>query len=248
MRHCYRHLQAKDRIVIYKLLFKGYSILEIAEAVGCHKITIYRFIYSSEGLILKLYKHLFRKRRYRYPRIQRRRKTILGARKRSIYDRAASTNRRSRYGHWEGDLMLFRGTKTNLLTLRERKRRFIVALKNPSRKADETATTLIHNRPKCGFNTIKTLTLDNGVEFAQHHRISQKLKAKIYFCDPYKAYQKGAIENANKLLRTQLPRSTNIDHIKQEEIDSIVKRFNQRPMKCLGFQTPSEVFDNAFTD
>ena len=62
----------------------------------------------------------------------------------------------------------------------------------------------------------------------------------------FKSYQKGAIENANKLLRTKLPRQTKIDAIEQNQIDEITKNFNDRPMKCLNYQTPKEVFDQAF--
>jgi len=99
---------------------------------------------------------------------------------------------------------------------------------------------------KCSLKTIKTLTLDNGVEFSFHEKMSKKLKAIIYFCDPYKSWQKGAIENANKLLRAKLPRKINIDSMQQNQIDNIVKQLNDRPMKCLNLQTPNEVFKQTF--
>ena len=208
--------------------------------------TIYRFVYSAAGLKLKLYRHLIRKRRFRYPRIKRRRKTILKDRKTSIHDRHSSIDNRSRYGHWEGDLILFRHTQTNLITLRERKSRLIIAIKNASRHAQTTTDSLVDYLSKRSIKTIRTLTLDNGVEFSYHKKMSRKLKAKIYFCDPYKSWQKGAIENANKLLRNKLPRKINIDSIAQNQIDNIVQKFNDRPMKCLDFQTPNEVFKQTF--
>jgi len=99
---------------------------------------------------------------------------------------------------------------------------------------------------KRSLKTIKTLTLDNGVEFSFHEKMSGKLKATIYFCDPYKSWQRGAIENANKLLRTKLPRKTNIDSMEQHQIDNIVKQINDRPMKCLNLQTLNEVFKQNF--
>ncbi len=76
--------------------------------------------------------------------------------------------------------------------------------------------------------------------------MSEKLKATIYYCDPYKSWQKGAIENANKLLRTKLPRKTNIDSMEQHQIDNIVKQINDRPMKYLDLQIPSDVFKLTF--
>lgn len=208
--------------------------------------TIYRFIYSKEGLELKLYRHLIRKRRFRYPRIKRRRKTIMKDRKKSINSRHPSIDKRKHYGHWEGDLILFRHTQANLITLRERKSRLIIAIKNASRHAKTTTQSLVSYFNERSLKTIKSITLDNGVEFSYHEKMSEKLKSKIFFCDPYKSYQKGAIENANKLLRNKLPRKIDINSFEQNEIDNIVRKFNDRPMKCLSFQSPNEVFQNAF--
>ena len=132
------------------------------------------------------------------------------ARKKMISERSISIDRRTRFGHWEGDLLLFKQTKTNLFTLRERKSRFIIAIKNRSRQAKTTTRTFIKYMKKHVVETMKTLTLDNGVEFADHEEMGAQLKTKIYFCEPYKSYQKGAIENANKLLRTQLPKTTKL--------------------------------------
>lgn len=208
--------------------------------------TIYRYIYSPEGIKLKLYQTLLKKRRFRYPRIKRRRQTIANARKRPIKERDAEINGRDAIGHWEGDLILFSHTKTNLFTLRERKSRLIVAIKNRTRQSQSTVRTLIGYMKNNFKYTMQSLTLDNDTAFAQHEHIENELKAKVYFCEPYKSYQKGGIENANKLLRTKLPLQTNIDRFKQDEIDIIVKGFNDRPMKCLGYQTPNEAFYRAF--
>ncbi|MCD6040232.1 MAG: TonB-dependent receptor, partial [Gammaproteobacteria bacterium] len=92
-------------------------------------------------------------------------------------------------------------TRKNLFTLRERKSRFIIAIKNQSRKARSTTNAYMK---KNLHKTMKTLTLDNNPAFALHPEIAEKIKSDIYFCEPYKSYQKGGIENANKLLRTQL--------------------------------------------
>jgi IS30 family transposase len=317
----YCHLQPKDRLKIYELLFEGESIPAIAHAIGYHKSTlyrelernsskvgyrpdfasqayvvrrqykpnkldknpalktflieklkmgwspeliagrlkqqsgrclishetIYRYIYSPAGIKLKLHQSLQKKRKFRYPRIKRRRQTIAKARKRSIKERGAYVDERGTFGHWEGDLILFRHTKTNLFTLRERKSRLMVAIKNPSRHAHSTANILVNYMKNNFVNPMKSLTLDNDTAFAQHENIEKEMKTQVYFCEPYKSYQKGSIENANCLLRTQLPLQTNIDSLEQDKIDNIVKSFNNRPMKCLGYQTPHEVFYEAFT-
>jgi len=203
-------------------------------------------VYSPEGIQLKLYRYLQKKRRFRYPRIKQRKRTIARSQKRPISERDAKINQRKTFGHWEGDLLLFRHTKTNLFTLRERKSRFVIAIKNQSRKAKATTNALLKYRRYRLDKTINTLTLDNDTAFALHEHIGQSLKADIYFCEPYKSYQKGAVENANKLIRTKLPKRTKIDELDQQNIDKIIQNLNDRPMRCLGYQTPKEAFLKAF--
>ena len=94
------------------------------------------------------------------------------------------------------------------------------------------------------LETFHSLTLDNGVEFALHERISRKIRAVVYFCEPYKSYQKGAIENANRLIRQAMPKRFDINSVTQSAIDKIIAKKNNRPMKCLGFKTPAEVFED----
>lgn len=215
------------------------------ECIISHE-TIYRFIYSPEGIKLGLYRYLMKKRRFRYPRIKRRRQTIATARKKTIKVRHDVINQRKTFGHWEGDLLLFKQTQTNLLTLRERKSRFVIAIKNQSRQAQSTTNTLLKYMKNSLHKTVKSLTLDNDVAFALHEDIATHMQSTIYFCEPYKSYQKGAIENANRLLRSQLPKQTQIDLLEQKDIDRIVKKLNDRPMRCLSYLTPQEVFNKAF--
>lgn len=205
--------------------------------------TIYRYIYSAEGKAQKLYKLLQKKRKYRYPRIKRRRARAKAETKTSIHDRPQEISDRSTFGHYEGDLMLFSKTKHNLLTIRERKSRYIMALKNNNRNSQDTCDLIIKHLKK--YYMIKSLTLDNGSEFAKHQKIAEQLECKIYFCDPYKPYQKGAVENANTLIRKMLPRCVNIGSLSQNNINSIIDKFNNRPMKCLDFKTPSQIFKSS---
>lgn len=207
--------------------------------------TIYRFVYSREGIHLKLYKLLQLKRRFRYPKIKRRRRTIAKAKKTPISERDELINQRKTFGHWEGDLILFKHTRTNLITLRERKSRFIVAIKNLTKHAANTRDNLVKYMKSKHQPCMQSLTLDNGGEFAYHDDISSDMKANIFFCEPYKSYQKGAIENANKLIRTKLPKRALIDNYNQKDIDKITKNLNDRPMRCLGYLTPNEVFFKA---
>lgn len=122
--------------------------------VSLHLETVYQFIYDDKTDGGELYRHLLQKRRYSYPRIKRRRQVIMKARKKRISERPSSIAKRTQFGHWEGDLILFRHTKTNVLTLRERKSRLILVIKNDSRKAKTTARTLIKYMKKQVMNTM----------------------------------------------------------------------------------------------
>lgn len=138
--------------------------------------------------------------------------------------------------------MLFSNCSTNLITLRERKSRFFIAIKNPSKHAEPTSKNIIKKFKGRKNILIETLTLDNGGEFAKHENIAKQLRIDTFFCDPYSSYQKGSVENGNGVLRYDLPKSINIDSLSQKQIDKIVDKINNRPMKCLDFYTPAEIF------
>jgi transposase, IS30 family len=91
-------------------------------------------------------------------------------------------------------------------------------------------------------NTVHSLTLDNDIAFAHHPTIADAFAAPIYFCEPYKSYQKGSIENANRLLRRYLPKKSSIEKHTQKDIEMIVNKLNNQPMRCLDYRTPKEVF------
>ncbi len=212
---------------------------ECGAVVVSHE-TIYQYIYSSAGKSLNLYRFLRKKRKFRYPRGKRmRQKPNLD--KGSIHSRPESINDRTSFGHWEGDLILFQKTRTNLFTLRERKSRFLIAIKNANRRSKETSKTVVRYMNK-NLMMMDSLTLDNDPAFAEYKNMGAELGADIYFCDPYKSYQKGAIENGNRLIREKLPRRAKIDQISQTEIEGILNDLNCRPMKVLGFLTPKEAF------
>jgi len=81
-----------------------------------------------------------------------------------------------------------------------------------------------------------------GAEFSHHHRLQEHLRMQTFFCDAHAPWQKGGIENAIGRLRRLLPRKVHPDLLTQPQIDGITGRYNHTPRKCLGFQTPAEVF------
>ncbi|MES5167398.1 IS30 family transposase, partial [Prevotella melaninogenica] len=89
---------------------------------------------------------------------------------------------------------------------------------------------------------IKSITTDNGTEFACHEMIAKSLGVTIYFADPYASWQKGAIENANGLIRQYVPKKETFEHISQQQITKYSKKINMRPRKKLEFKTPYECF------
>jgi IS30 family transposase len=91
----------------------------------------------------------------------------------------------------------------------------------------------------------KTLTVDNGKEFSYFKKLEKKTGFSIYFADPYSAWQRGANENTNGLIRQYFPKGTNFKNITNKDLTLVVKKINHRPRKCLDYQTPHEVFYSA---
>ena len=91
-------------------------------------------------------------------------------------------------------------------------------------------------------NGVRTITTDNGGEFACHELIEKKLRATVYFTDSYCSWQKGAIENANKLVRQYIPKGTDFNTVSERFVMEIQKKINRRPREKLGFRSPKEYF------
>ena len=88
----------------------------------------------------------------------------------------------------------------------------------------------------------RSITFDNGSEFAAHRRIKAKLRMDTFFCDPHSPWQKGGVENLIGRIRRWLPRKTNLENLTQRDLDDIAMDQNLTPRKCLGFRTPLEAF------
>jgi IS30 family transposase len=88
----------------------------------------------------------------------------------------------------------------------------------------------------------KTLTVDNGKEFSQFKELEKETGLNVYFADPYAAWQRGTNENTNGVLRFYFPKGTDFHAVTEEELDQVILKVNQRPRKCLNYQTPHEFF------
>ena len=166
----------------------------------------------------------------------RRSKPLIPDRK-SIHDRPPQVNDRSEGGHWEGDLMFCKRNRP-LLVLVERKSRFVIIARLQARDAKGTARVIMDVFRQLDPRLRRSITFDNGTEFARHTLIKEALNMATFFCDAYASWQKGAVENMNGRLRRDLPRKTDIDKMSDEDIADIAFMHNLTPRKCLGFKTP----------
>jgi IS30 family transposase len=159
----------------------------------------------------------------------------------SIALRPPEVRRRRTFGHWEADLMLFTIPGQAILVSQERKSRALLSAKQPGKAALPAAERLLAWFAAIDPQLRKSITFDNGTEFAQHLLLVDQLGIQTFFCDPHSPWQKGTIENAIGRLRRFLPRSTNITTIEDDVLSACIAAYNNTPRKCLGFQTPAEV-------
>ncbi len=129
-----------------------------------------------------------------------------------------------------------------MVTILERKTRFYVVKKVPSKSADDvTKATIELLKPY--KKHVHTITADNGREFAGHETIAKELEADVYFAHPYSSWERGANENANGLLRQYVKKGTDLTAVTDSDIEFALSRINYRPRKCLGFKQPAIVFE-----
>jgi transposase, IS30 family len=241
----------KLRRTVFDRLAKGWSPEQVAGRLALEagrKVisyeTIYRFIYAQ----------IARTKDYSWRHYLPRRKSKRGFRGRkggssatfiegriSVAKRPAAAADRKSPGHWEADLMLFSKYGQAILTVHERQSRLLLATRPPNKAAEPIAQqllTLFAGLPK---KLRRTVTFDNGTEFARH-RALHRLAIKTFFCDPYAPWQKGGIENAIGRMRRFIPRKTDLATLPERRFASVVSAYNNTPRKCLDFKTPAEVF------
>ena len=206
--------------------------------------SIYAWLYQPTQKKEKLWKFLPRHKAKRGLRKSRGAGVSRIPNRTPIQERPKAVDTKREFGHWEGDLMSFQKNSQHILVLRERKTMFTLSTPLPSKKAQSTAQKIIDLMKILPQKARKTLTLDNGGEFAAHEKWLRELDLPSYFCDPYASWQKGGIENTNGRLRRDMPRKTNIKQMSQEDFDENILNYNSTPRKSLGWLTPLEVFKN----
>ena len=201
--------------------------------------TIYRMIRKDKAEGGTLYKHCRHKLKRRARPVGGRRISIPN--RTSISERPAEVDGK-RFGDFEMDTIVGRGNHGTIVTLIERSTSMLFMRKlKKGKNAKELARTVIHLLSPFKEH-VKSITTDNGTEFACHEMIGKSLGVTIYFADPYASWQKGAIENANGLIRQYVPKTETFEHVSHQQITKYSKRINIRPRKKLEFKTPYECF------
>lgn len=171
----------------------------------------------------------------------------------SIEYRPKEANKRSEYGHWEGDLVVGKqGTSTVLLTLTERLTRQEIIMKLPNKKTETIAKALDKIEKKYGskfYKTFKTVTFDNGVEFMGYKGLEKSCRVKkkriqVYYAHPYRSCERGTNENNNRMIRRWIPKGIDIKPIKVSYIKEIEEWINNYPRAMFDYKSSNELLLN----
>lgn len=208
----------------------------------CHE-TIYQFVYGPVGRSQGLWRYLPVARRSRRQRYARKPRGLHIPLANTIAARPAEIAERRSFGHWEGDLLIFRREfgKANITSLVERRSRFTILARNSSRHSAGVMAGINRHLQGLPPSLRQSITFDRGTEFSAFATLRERLGVTSYFCSPSAPWQKGSVENSNGRIRRFLPSDTDIALLSDKEIQAVVDRLNSTPRKCLGYRSPHEV-------
>ncbi|MDP3022356.1 MAG: IS30 family transposase [Sulfuricurvum sp.] len=243
-----KKLNGAHQRYIHAKLKEGWSPEQIAGRMSLDGLialsheTIYRYIYRRmrEGHkeLAQYLRHKHRKYKTRKGIYELRGKI---PRAKPIHQRDTIVEEKSRIGDFEADTIIGKDHEQSIVTLVDRHSKFTLMHKAPSKEAFEVTQVIVKlMEPLKGV--IRTITSDNGKEFANHAYIEQKLGVDFYFAEPYKSWQRGLNEHTNGLIREYIPKKTKFETISDKFIVDIQEKLNHRPRKILGYKTPHEVF------
>lgn len=242
-----------DPLVLWEALFlletREWSPEQISGYMALHgkrisHETIYRHVRADPDRYARHCHHHLRYRKKRKSERKPTRATNIPNRV-SIHQRPPEADG-SRFGDWEMDLIV--DSKQNvILSLVERSTDMQILEKLPEGKKAVPLAYAVYRLLFPFREHLLSITTDNGSEFAAHELLSRKLKVPVFFTDSYSSWQKGNVENANKLVRFYLPKDTDFDNVSDNTIRRIQKELNARPRKKLGFSTPVREFYRHFS-
>ena len=193
---------------------------------------------KAGGRLYKFLRQSHRKRRKKHVSLDKRGQI---SDKRPISERPKAVDKRQEMWHWEGDTIVGKSNGSFIATHVERKSRYLLVGKTDDKSAERMNATTRRVFRKIPQSKRKTMTFDNGKEFAGFKALEKSVGFCCYFADRYSSYQRGTNENTNGLLHQFFPKGTDFDEISEEEIDKAIGLLNNRPRKCLNYRTPHEV-------
>lgn len=198
--------------------------------------TIYRAL--DNGLLRDTLRYYLR---FKYKKIGKSKKANKKCFSKSIEQRPVSANDRSETGHWEGDTIVSHKSKATIVTLVDRKTRYLTAGKAKNKESSEIRKVVVTLLKKT-HTPIKSITFDCGTEFTENQIMEAELATDVYFAHPHSPWERPSNENTNGLLRQFIPKRHDINSFSDDDIDSFVSLLNLRPRKCLNWLTPFEAF------
>ncbi len=206
------------------------------------KTAIYAWLYSAWG---QHYCQYLSSRQYTPKKRKANKKTkrLMIPDRTSIHNRPKTIEDREQAGHWEFDSVVSSkqsGSTAALAVVQERTSRLLQAEQVSNLKPRDYAAII--TGLVVSHKTL-SLTTDNGIENRAHKLITEALpdQPPVYFTDPYSSYQKGGVENANKMLRKYFPKGTNFATVTQTDVVYALTRINNKPRKILGYKSALQV-------
>ena len=240
-------LTAEVEVTILYYLTQDYSPEQIVGRAKIDKVKmvsverIYQYIWDNKRRGGSLYRHLRTKGKKYKKRGHLKDKRGLLVGRVDISQRPLIVEKKDRLGDLEIDLVIGKNHKGALLTINDRASGVLFMEKLNSKEAaeiEEKTIELLQNwKP-----LIKTITSDNGKEFANHRSVAEALDIDYYFARPYHSWERGANENLNGLIRQYFPKKYSFDNITKQETEKVIHILNNRPRKRFGYKTPNEIF------
>ena len=206
-------------------------------------MSIYRYIWTNKHKGGRLWQCLRRKAKPYRQRLTAETRGRINDRV-SIHERPSIVDARTRIGDWEADTIIGQHHKQAIVTLVERKTGLLKMKRVDNKTAQQVSEAMMIELLKPVRLQVKTITSDNGKEFAQHKKVKQKLFSSFFFADAYASWQRGTNENTNGLIREYLPKGCDFRQVSDDEMQDIENKLNNRPRKRLGFKTPMQAFYN----
>jgi len=203
--------------------------------------SIYRWVYEKRPDLIDCLPRRH-KQRHKKGHSRKHRKSHIPNRI-SLAERPDAANQRREFGHWEADAMVSRASKAAAQVLAERKSRYLKLTLVKQKTASQTRAVINRRLAQYPQSVRRSITYDNGSENTQHERVNDVLGTRSFFCAPYRSWEKGTVENTIGLVRRFIPKKMDLAKLTKEDIRFVERRLNNRPRKCLGFQTPAEVFN-----